>query len=105
MLQVHLEELLLLLQVIESLLNIVKSFFWAEMRLVVKHFDGLLCCLPLLLFCDLAPKEIRVLTVLMLPILSLEELHFVHVIDGRVELLLLVVSCLLYTLDLLVETA
>ena len=94
-----------MLQVIDTLLYIVKSFFWAEMRLVVKHFNGLLSYLPFLLFCDLAPKEIRVLTVLMLPILNLEELHFVHVIDGRVELLLLVVSCLLYTLDLLVETA
>mmetsp|Transcript_20328 Transcript_20328/g.27484 ORF Transcript_20328/g.27484 Transcript_20328/m.27484 type:complete len:376 (-) Transcript_20328:1275-2402(-) len=101
--QVHLQEVLLLLLTIQVALDLVESFFGAEMRLVVEGIDGLLDLLSALLLSDLVADVVAVGTVLLHTVLVFECLLSVHVVDSRVELLLLALSRLLNVVHVLVE--
>ena len=102
-LQVLSQELLLSLLSLQIDLNLIKSLFWAKVRLIVKMLKLVLRSFPLLLFSDLVLNEFPVGSVLVLAILLLEVLHAVHVVQRRVELMLLSFTRLLHTIDLVVE--
>ena len=100
MVEVHLYKVFLLLSSIETFLNLVKRFFWAEMRLVIQCFDLFFSSLSHLLLHDLVLEELSILRILVLPVLRLQVLHPVHVLHGRVELILFVLPNLPYILRL-----
>ena len=97
--QVHLEELLLLLLLVQFDLNLVKCFLWAEMRLVVKRFNGVIDLLFSCFLCNLLTNELSVGLCLLLLGKLLDGLHSVHVVDSVVELGLLSLSHLLHIVD------
>ena len=68
------------------------------MRLIVHGLEFLFSRLPYFLFLDLSLEEFTIGCVLVNPILSFQVLHAVHVVDGGVELMLFVLSYLLYVL-------
>lgn len=103
--QVHLYEVLLLLYVVDAFLDVNEGLLWTKMRLVVKDFNLFFSCLSYDLLRDLGLKEIAVLAFLLLSVLRLQVLHAIHVVDGLVELLFLILTDLLYAIDLLIETA
>ena len=103
--QVHLYEVLLLLYVVYALLDVNEGLLRTKMRLVVKDFNLFFSCLSYDLLRDLGLKEIAVLAFLLLSVLRLQVLHAIHVVDGLVELLFLILTDLLYAIDLLIETA
>lgn len=98
MIEVHLNEIFLLLGRVETFLNLVKRFFWAEVRLVIQRLHLLFCSLSHLLLHDLVLKELAILRILVVPVLSLQVLHPIHIVHGRVELVLFVLSHLPYIL-------
>ena len=102
--QVLSQELFLSLLCLQIDLNLIKSLFGAEVRLVVELLVLVLRIFPLLLFSDLVLNEFPVGSVLVLAILLLEVLHAVHVVQRRVELMLFGFTRLLHTVDLVVES-
>ena len=68
------------------------------MRLIVHCLYLLFSRLSHLLLLDLSFKELAIGSVLVNPILCFQVLHTVHVVDGRVELMLFVLSYLFYAL-------
>ena len=59
------------------------------MRLIVKVLNGFVVLVPGLLLGDLLSEILAVSLVLALPVSLLDLLHLIHVVQGRVELLLL----------------
>ena len=59
------------------------------MRLIVKVLNGFVVLVPGLLLGDLLSEILTVSLVLALPVSLLDLLHLIHVVQGRVELLLL----------------
>ena len=102
--QVLSQELFLSLLCLQIDLNLIKSLFGAEVRLVVELLVLVLRIFPLLLFSDLVLNEFPIGSVLVLAILLLEVLHAVHVVKCRVELMLFGFTRLLHTVDLVVES-
>ena len=58
--EIHLEELLLLLLLVELLLDLIESLFRTEMRLVVKCLDGAIDLLRTNLLSHLASEEVSI---------------------------------------------
>ena len=81
----------------------VKCLFGAEVRLVVEVLVLVLRIFPRLLLGDLGLEELAIRPVLVLAILLLKILHLVHVVEGRVKLMLFGFASLLDIVDLLVE--
>ena len=102
--QVHFQELFLLLNDVQAALNLVEGLFGPEVWLVVQSLDGPLRCFLLLLFGDLVANEFAVGPILLYLIDLLYLLHPIHVVDGRVELVLFLLAQALYLLYLLVES-
>ena len=73
------------------------------MRLVVEMLVLMLRIFPRLLLGDLGLEELAIRPVLVLAILLLQILHLVHVVEGRVKLMLFSFTSLLDIVDLLVE--
>lgn len=103
--QIHAQKLLLLLLCLHIALNLIERFFWAEMWLVVKFFNGFLSVCHSLLLNDLVPDKVNMILILLLLTVSLSTVHLVHVVHGGVELIFLKFSLSLDPLDLLVEPA
>ena len=79
---------------------LVEGLLWTEVRLVVKFLDSLLSVLDLGLLGYLVFEELAVCPILLDPVVILDGLHAVHVVDGRVELVLLFLSQTLHALYL-----
>lgn len=73
------------------------------MGLIVQTLNGILGLLSHVLLRNLSAQELAVHPILLFSILLLNELHSIHVIDSRVELLLLFLSGLLDTDHLILE--
>ena len=102
--EVKLEEVLLLSLVIHGYLDLIKSLLRAKVRLVVQGLNSLFYLLSLLLLHDLVAQEVAIGLVLFLTVQHLYSLHVVHVVECGVELLLLRLTRLLDSLDLLIES-
>lgn len=83
--------------------DLVKGLFGSEVRLVVEVLVLMLRTFPRLLLGDLGLEELAICSVLVLAILLLQILHLVHIVEGRVELMLFSFASLLNIVDLLVE--
>ena len=85
----HPEVLTLLLFACHGARNLLKRFFGTKVRLIVKVLNGFVVLVPGLLLGDLLSEILTVSLVLALPVSLLDLLHLIHVVQGRVELLLL----------------
>ena len=101
MVQVHFNEVLLLLLRFQHVLDLNESFFRSKVRLIVECLHSLLSLFSLLLLDDLVAEELTVSRILILSILCLYVLHAIHVVHGIVELHLLIFSDALNTLGVL----
>lgn len=102
--QVHAQKVLLLFLGLHIALNLVERFFWAKVRLVIKFLNDFLSVCSLLLFYDLVPDEVNMISVLLLLVRFLSPIHLIHVVHGGVELVFLELSLFLHSLNLLVES-
>lgn len=75
------------------------------MGLIVQTLNLIFSLSSQLLLRNLSAQKLAVHPILLLSILLLDELHSIHVIDGRVELLLLFLTGLLDTDNLVLETS
>ena len=82
MVQVHLYKILLLLCCLQTLLNLNKGLFRAEMGLIVKRLDSFLNLFFLRFLHDLVAEEFAIGHVLVMPILSFHVLDSVHVVHS-----------------------
>lgn len=87
--QVHLDEIFLLLLSVEVLLHLNQRLLRPEMRLVVHRFNFFFLLLAGLFLLDLAFEEFSVRDVLIDPILLFQVRHMVRVLQRFVELIFL----------------
>ena len=87
--EAHPEVLSLLLFACHGARNLLERFFGTKVRLIVKVLNGFVVLVPGLLLGDLLSEILTVSLVLALPVSLLDLLHLIHVVQGRVELLLL----------------
>ena len=102
--QVRSQEFLLSLLRFQVHFNLIKCFLWTKVRFIVQLLVLELCVFALLLFSDLVLDELTVRLVLILAILLLKELHAVHVVHCRVELIFFALANLLHIADFISET-
>ena len=103
LIKVQLDEILLLRLLRKPLLDLDQGFFWSTVRLIVERLNGSVGLIPCFLLCNLVLKEVKILSVLILPVLCLNVLHAIHVVHCLVELVFLVLSDTLNTLSLLLK--
>ena len=103
LIKVQLDEILLLRLLRKPLLDLDQGFFWSTVRLIVERLNGSVSLIPCFLLCNLVLKEVKILSVLILPVLCLNVLHAIHVVHCLVELVFLVLSDTLNTLSLLLK--
>ena len=98
------QEILLSFAVVQVLLDLIESLLWSKVWLVVKPLNIFLILRSQLFLRNLSAKEFAIDTILLDSILLLHELHFVHVIDSRVELRLLLLTSLLNILHFILKS-
>ncbi len=102
--QVHAQKFLLLFLGLHIALNLIERFFWAKVRLIIKFLNNFLGVCSLLLFYDLVPDKVNMISVLLLLARFLSAIHLIHVVHGSVELIFLEFTLLLHSLNLLVKS-
>ena len=102
--QVHTQKVLLLSLGLHIALNLVERFFWAKVRLVIKLFNNFFSVCSLLLFYDLVPDKVNMISVLLLLVRFLSAIHLIHVVHRGVELVFLEFTLFLHSLNLLVKS-